>query len=409
MSPETARRRTRRASAPCIEPLSSAPRGARGRAGRRERTISAAKTEPRSTPLEAQHRQCGARMVEFAGWSMPIQYDGLIKEHERVRRAAGLFDVSHMGELFFSGPGALTTLDRLATNDVAALVDGQVLYTPLCNPRGGVRDDVLVYRMDGNRFMMVVNAANMAKILAWSREHLQPQTELQDRSDEVALLALQGPRSPDILRRSRLLGDLGERAATLPYYRFLAGAGEVLAVSRTGYTGEKGYEIYVQASRAPALWEDLLAQGGELGLGPAGLGARDTLRFEVAYCLYGHELEEDISPLEAGLGWTVKLKKPNFIGREALVRQKEQGVPRRLLGLELADRVIARAGFAVRGQGREVGKVTSGTFAPSLGRSLALALVQSDAAEAPLAVVVRGREVGARRVALPFHAPSAQA
>jgi len=348
-------------------------------------------------------------MVEFAGWSMPVQYDGLIKEHERVRTSAGLFDVSHMGELFFAGPGALATLDRLATNDIAGLADGQVLYTPLCNPGGGVRDDVLVYRFDATHFMMVVNAANTSKIRAWAREHLQPGTTLEDRTEAIALLALQGPRSAEILRRSRLLGAVAAGAATLPYYRFLAGEGDVVAVSRTGYSGERGFEIYVAAARAAALWEELLVQGRDLGLGPAGLGARDTLRFEVAYCLYGNELGEDISPLEAGLGWTVKMKKPDFIGKSALAQQKADGVPRQLLGLEVEERVIARSGFEVRSAGAAVGRVTSGTFAPTLGRSLALALVQSTAVASPLAVVVRGREVPARRVPLPFHKPSANA
>ncbi len=348
-------------------------------------------------------------MVDFSGWSMPVQYDGLIKEHERVRSAAGLFDVSHMGELFFSGPGALGTLDNLATNDVGALADGQVLYTPLCNDAGGVRDDVLVYRMDAARFMMVTNAANTAKILDWSRQHSQPGTELEDGSDDVALLALQGPRSADILRRSRVLATLSERLGALSYYHFVPGAGDVLCVSRTGYTGEAGYEIYLRPRLAADLWDDLCAEGGALGLGPAGLGARDTLRFEVGFCLYGNELAEDKSPLEAGLAWTVKMSKARFIGREALALERQQGVPRLLIGLEMEERVIARHGFEVRAGGRAVGVVTSGTFAPTLGRSLALALVQRAAAGALLHVFVRGREVPARRVPLPFRASQANA
>ena len=348
--------------------------------------------------------QLGARLVDFAGWSMPLQYDGLIKEHERVRSAAGLFDVSHMGELFFHGPGALATLDHLATNDVGALVDGQVLYTPLCNDLGGVRDDVLVYRMDAAHFMMVTNAANTAKILAWSRQHLQPGTQLEDGSDDVALLALQGPRSSEVLRRSQLLAPFAQRAGGLAYYHFVPGAEDVLCVSRTGYTGEAGYEIYVRPRLAGDLWDDLCTQGRDLGLGPAGLGARDTLRFEVGFCLYGNELTEDGSPLESGLSWTVKMHKPSFIGREALALQRQQGVPRLLIGFEMEDRVIARHGFEVTADGHAAGMVTSGTFAPTLGRSLGLALVQRADAAARLHVVVRGREVPARRVALPFRA-----
>jgi aminomethyltransferase len=356
------------------------------------------------TPLHAQHVQLGARMVEFAGWSMPLQYDGVLKEHERVRTAAGLFDVSHMGELFFSGPGAAATLDRLAANDVAALTPGQALYTPFCNEEGGVRDDVLVYRLEATRFMVVVNAANNSKMREWSQSHLQPGTELADRSDEVALLALQGPRSADILAGSLLLGDLASEVRGLGYYRFVPGDGRaVLLLARTGYTGELGYEIYVPASRGPRLWEELLELGRPLGAGPAGLGARDTLRFEAGYCLYGHELDETTTPLEAGLGWTVKFDKPCFIGKAALERQKLEGPPRRLVGLELQERVIARAGCEVRAGEREVGRVTSGTFAPTLGRSLAMALVRRQALGEALSVRVRGRDVPARRADLPFH------
>ncbi len=372
----------------------------------REHVISSPHSEPKRTALHAQHRQLGARMVDFAGWTMPLQYDGLIKEHQRVRDSAGLFDVSHMGELFFNGPGAAATLDRLATNDVAGLDNGQVLYTPFCNPQGGVRDDVLVYRLAATRFMVVVNAANTAKILAWSRQHLQAETEIEDRTEELSLLALQGPQCAAILSRSRALGRAAASLEALPYYRFVPGEGDVLLVSRTGYTGERGFEIYVRAAAAVAVWQEILALGGER-VGPAGLGARDTLRFEVGYCLYGHELDEDVSPLEAGLGWTVKWKKPNFLGKEALLAQRQAGPPRKLIGLEPEGRVIARSGCAVRSAGRVVGKVTSGTFAPSLERSLALALVQQDAVELPLELVIREREVPAHRVELPFFAATA--
>jgi len=382
-----------RESKPCAHPTSAA----------RESAISGPISDPRPTPLHAQHRSLRARLVDFAGWSMPVQYDGLIKEHERVRRAAGLFDVSHMGELVFRGSGALATLNHLATNDVAQLEDGQVLYTPLCNADGGVRDDVLVYRLTAEEFMLVVNAANTEKIRAWCEEHLQPRTSMEDHTEEWALLALQGPQSAAILGRSKLLGMLASQIEALGYYRFLRGDGDVHFVSRTGYTGERGYEIYLQARRAADLWEELFRLGADFGLGPAGLGARDTLRFEAAYCLYGNELAEDISPLEAGLAWTVKWKKGDFIGRQALLHQKENGIPRRLVGLEVQDRVIARTGFEVRREAECVGKVTSGTFSPTLGKSLALALVDSEVVEQPLQLVVRGREVPVRRLPLPFY------
>ncbi|MFQ5599535.1 MAG: glycine cleavage system aminomethyltransferase GcvT, partial [Candidatus Krumholzibacteriia bacterium] len=300
-------------------------------------------------------------------------------EHSSVRRAVGMFDVSHMGELFFSGPGALETLDNLATNDVARMVDGQAIYTAFCNEQGGVRDDALIYRFDGAHFMMVVNAANTKKIVEWSQEHLQPGTEFENRSDRLALLALQGPRSLEILERAALLGHLSSELRELPYYRFLPGGQDLLLVSRTGYTGELGFEIYLAWQRAGDLWEELLHRGRSCGLGPAGLGARDTLRFEAGFRLYGHELGEDVTPLESGIGWAVKLRKPRFIGREALVRQKAAGVPRKLIGLEVRERAIARQGFEVRAGGRAVGRVTSGTYAPTLRRRV----VWSGVAAAP--------------------------
>jgi aminomethyltransferase len=369
-------------------------------------------SELRRTPLHERHVALGAKMVEFAGWHMPVQYDGLVQEHRRVRSAAGVFDVSHMGELYFEGSGALATLDDLATNDVTALGDGQVLYTALCNEAGGVRDDALVYRITDQKFMMVVNASNTAKIDDWCRQHLRADTKMKNVSDAVALLAVQGPRSLEVVAGSRLLGDLPRRLADLPYYHFVSGEvdGEPVSISRTGYTGEVGFEVFVPPHRAGNLWDELLARGGALGLGPAGLGARDTLRFEVCFSLYGHELLEDVSPLEAGIGWTVKLKKPSFIGKAALERQKAQGLPRRLVGFEVAseERAIARQGYEVRARGRRVGAVTSGTWAPTLEKSLALALVDAGAANEPLHVVVRGREIPVQTLPLPFHKPVAR-
>lgn len=362
------------------------------------------------TPLYDRHVALGAKLVDFAGWAMPVTYDGLVAEHVRVRRQAGLFDVSHMGELCFEGPGALPTLEHLCTNEIATLADGHVLYTPLCNEAGGVRDDVLVYRLAATRFLMVVNASNTPKIAAWAASRLEPETTLEDLSATTALLAVQGPRSLEVLESCRTLGDLAPRLRALDYYAFARGdvGGRPGLVSRTGYTGERGYEVFVDPDRAGDVWDEILACGRDRGLGPAGLGARDTLRFEVCFCLYGNELAEDVSPLEAGIGWTVKLRKPHFIGRAALERQKRDGLRRRLVGFEVQDRVIARHGFEVRSDGRRVGVVTSGTFAPTLGRSLGLALVESAAAAGPLAVVVRDREVPVRLVPIPFHAPVAR-
>jgi aminomethyltransferase len=341
---------------------------------------------------------------------MPVQYDGLIQEHTRVRDQAGLFDVSHMGELFFEGPGALATLDNLATNDVAALQDGQALYTALCNASGGVRDDALVYRLDATRFMLVVNASNTPKIAGWARQQLLPGTTLQDRSTDVALLALQGPRSLERLEGSKLLAPIAARLRDLKYYWFVTGEldGEPMIVSRTGYTGELGFEIFLAPGRAGDLWDELLEPGRGAPVGPAGLGARDTLRFEVCFCLYGNELSEEVSPLESGIGWTVKLKKSRFIGKEALERLKTAGLRQKLVGFEIPahERAIARHGFEVRSAGRAAGLVTSGTYAPTLQRSLGMALVETAAAGGPLAVRVRNRDVPVQIVPMPFYKPA---
>jgi aminomethyltransferase len=363
------------------------------------------------TPLYERHVALGAKIVDFAGWAMPVTYDGLIAEHQRVRSRAGLFDVSHMGELYFEGAGATATLDHLATNDVAGLHDGKVLYTALCNQDGGVRDDALIYRLSATRYMMVVNASNTDKIAAWSRDHLQAGTTMQDVSAQTALLALQGPESTKILSQSKTIGALAGKLGALDYYEFAFGDvnGVPMVVSRTGYTGERGYEVYLPPERAGDLWDELMTLGGAHGLGPAGLGARDTLRFEVGFCLYGNELEEDISPLEAGIGWTVKLRKPKFLGKAALERQKSNGLPRSLVGFEVQERAIARHGFEVVSGGREVGRVTSGTWSPSLERSLGLALVQTAAAAAPLAVRIRGRDVPVQVVPIPFRKPLSRA
>jgi aminomethyltransferase len=364
------------------------------------------------TPLYERHVALGAKIVEFAGWAMPVQYDGLVAEHQRVRQQAGLFDVSHMGELFLEGPGALATLDNLSTNDVAALQDGQALYTALCNEAGGVRDDALVYRIDATHFMLVVNASNTAKIAGWTRLHLERGTTLLDQSRQVALLALQGPRSLEVLEACKRLGPLARRLRELQYYWFVRGnldgsAGvEPAIVSRTGYTGELGFEIFLDNAGAGDLWDEILERGRGLGIGPAGLGARDTLRFEVSFCLYGNELSEEVSPLESGIGWTVKLKKARFVGKPALERLKAAGLPRKLVGFEVQDRAIARHGFEVVAAGRTVGSVTSGTWSPTLQRSLGMSLVETAAATGPLAVRIRGRDIPVQVVQMPFHKPA---
>jgi aminomethyltransferase len=355
------------------------------------------------TPLYAAHLAAGARMVPFAGWEMPVQYrGGIIEEHRAVRTHAGVFDVSHMGEVELLGPGALALVQRLVTNDVERLAPAQALYSPMCTPEGGIIDDLLVYRM-GDRLMLVVNAANTAEDLAWIRAHAGADVRVVDRTMETALLALQGPRAQDILARLTPVA-LG----ALRYYWFREGievAGRKALVSRTGYTGEDGFEIFCDARDAVHLWDALLEAGRPSGLRPAGLGARDTLRLEAGYLLHGSDIDKTTTPLEAGLGWTVKFGKGEFIGREALEAQRDEGITRRLIGFALHEKAIARHGFPIRRDGAQIGQVTSGSFGPTVEKSIGLGYVPPQDAEPgrPLAVEIRGRAVGGAVTRLPFY------
>jgi aminomethyltransferase len=357
------------------------------------------------TPLNQIHRDLGARMVDFGGWDMPVQYAGVIEEHLAVRQSAGLFDVSHMGEIEVTGANALLYIQWLTVNDAARLVDGQVQYSAFCYPEGGVVDDVTLYRFSDTRFMFCVNAANIDKDFAWMQQVLVdsslPDVTLVNRSGEFAQIALQGPKAEKILA---CLTDLP--LADLAYYHFCEGevGGLAMIVSRTGYTGEDGFELYLPAAGAGAIWQKLMTTGQPHGLQPIGLGARDTLRLEKGYALYGHELSREISPLEAGLAWITKLDKNNFVGKAALVAQKAAGVPRRRVGLLMLERGIPREGYPVFMGDIEVGVVTSGTMSPSLKVGIALALVAPEAAAADteLEVVVRNRRMRAKVVRPPF-------
>jgi aminomethyltransferase len=355
----------------------------------------------RRTPLYETHRRLGAKLVEFGGWEMPVSYRGIIEEHHAVRNAAGLFDVSHMGEIAVSGRDAAAVCQMLTTNDVRRLTDGQVQYTLLCRPDGGVVDDVTLYRRAAERYFFCVNASNVAKDLAWIREHAGAAT-ITDESDATALLALQGPRAAAILAR---LTDAP--LASLRSFRFVAGtvASCPTLVSRTGYTGEDGFELYVAAGDAEPLWTALLEAGRGDGIEPIGLGARDTLRLEAALPLYGHELDDTTTPLAAGLARFVVVDGDDFFGRAALLREREVGSLRRLVGLEMRAPGIARQGHAVLAAGAVVGRVTSGTHAPTLGRAVALAYVDAVHAVtgAPLAVDIRGRAIAAAVVPTPFY------
>jgi len=337
-------------------------------------------------------------MVDFAGWEMPVQYAGVIEEHRAVRTAAGLFDVSHMGEVRVRGAGAEAFLQRLTPNDVSKLVPGRAHYSGLLTESGTYVDDLLIYRLGPEDFLVVVNASNAQRDFEWIASRAEGHATVTNESDRYALLALQGPKALEILAAFS-----SEAIGGLKYYGFAEGrvAGVHALISRTGYTGEDGFELYLAPEDAPAVWRRLV----EAGASPAGLGARDTLRLEAAMALYGHEIDETTTPFEAGLGWVVKLDKGDFLGRDALASQKAQGIPRKLVGFEVQGRGIARQGHGVVSDGGAVGAVTSGTWSPTFEKALGMAYVPPELA-APgtaLKLEVRGKELPAAVVELPFY------
>jgi len=340
-------------------------------------------------------------MVPFAGHEMPIQYEGILTEHRTVRSGVGVFDVSHMGEIRLQGPGAAAYANRLVTNEAGNLPGGKVVYTPMCLETGGIIDDLLVYASGPDR-LLVVNAANFEKDIAWIRRHAPADVTVVDENAQTAQLAVQGPRAEGVV--ARLYGD---RARALGFYEaFEEGAGDDWTlVSRTGYTGEDGFEIYVRAPRALDLWDRVFEAGKSEGIRPIGLGARDTLRLEMGYCLYGNDIDETTNPLEAGLGWTVRWEKQDFIGLDALRRVKEAGVNRRLLGLILEEDRIARAGCEVRLEEKPIGRVTSGSMGISVGRPVAMAYLAGDAAKpgARVEVMTRGTSTPAAVASRPIY------
>lgn len=357
------------------------------------------------TPLFQEHINAGGQMVDFGGWAMPLKYSGILEEVEAVRSRAGLFDVSHMGEITVAGPQALSWLDTILTNDIRKLADNQVMYAFMCYPHGGVVDDLLVYRHGLQKFLLVVNAANTQKDWDWLTQHKVPGVVLENISPDMGQLAVQGPLAEEILQKLTpyKLEDIG-------FFRFASPveiAGIPALVSRTGYTGEDGFEIYCPAADSVRLWQEIMREGKPLGLLPCGLGARDTLRFEAGLPLYGHEISQEITPLEARLGLFVKLKKEaDFIGKAALAALKEKGLSRQLAGLTLVDKGVPRAGYPVyNGEGKEVGYVTSGSFSPTLNASAANALVAADCAREGtyLWIGVRQRRLQARVTKLPFY------
>ena len=358
----------------------------------------------RTTPLHARHRASGARMVPYAGWDMPVEYSGITNEHLAVRTRAGLFDVSHMGEIEIAGKGALEAVQRISSNDASALKVGQAQYAGLLTPDGTFIDDMLVYRMATSHFMLVVNAGNTAKDYAWISEQVKMAGDaaVVDSSSRYALISIQGPAAREVLQP--LTGvDLGD----IRYYWFAYGevAAARVTISRTGYTGEDGFEIFVPPNMADRVWLALLESGRGADVIPCGLGARDTLRLEAAMRLFGNDIDETTTPLEAGLGWTIGWKKGDFIGRAHLLEQKERGLTRTLVGFELLERGIARQGYAVTRGGDAVGKVTSGTQTPYLKKAIGMAYVPMELSShgTQIDIDIRGRATKAQVVPLPFY------
>ena len=356
------------------------------------------------TPLYEQHRELRSRLVEFGGWEMPVQYSSILEEHEAVRTRAGLFDVSHMGEFKVEGRDAQAFLQYLVPNDVSRLAIHQALYTQLCLPNGNVIDDLLIYRLAEQHYMLVVNAGNIANDFAWVKGQTSyfQDVVVSDQSETTALIALQGPLAEEILQP---LADFNLKS--IRYYHCMADLvdGVNSIVSRTGYTGEDGFEIYCSPADVVKLWKDILVAGKPRGLLPAGLGARDTLRLEAGYCLYGHELDEQTNPLEARLGWTVKFNSGMFIGRDALLKVKEQGPKRLLVGIELLDRGVPRSGYALYEQDQQIGSLTSGGPGPTVHKNIGMGYVEAAHATTgrQVQVEIRGKRIAAQIVALPFY------
>ena len=360
--------------------------------------------QSRPLPLDQQHRHLGARMVPFAGWQMPIQYRGIRAEHEAVRQRVGLFDVCHMGELRLSGPRALEVTNTLLTNDVRAIADGRAVYSCCCNDEGGVLDDVIAYRRGAQDVLVVCNASNREKMSAHFERAARGRCDFEDMSEATSLLALQGPRAFAVLRAAR--SSIEE--AALRRFAFTSGAvaGVSCTVARTGYTGEDGVEIFCAPADVARLWSSLLEAGSTVGAEPVGLGARDTLRLEACLPLYGNELTEETSPLEAGLSWVVKFDKPEFFGRAALLERTRSGLTRRLVGFEMLGRGTARHGYALLGpDGETIGVCTSGTPSPTLGKSVGLGYVPLTMAQVGnrLLVDCRGKSIEAVIVPTPFY------
>lgn len=358
----------------------------------------------KNTALTEKHIALGAKMVPFAGYNMPVQYEGVNAEHETVREGVGVFDVSHMGEFFLSGPGALDLIQRVTTNDASTLTDGRAQYSCMPNGKGGIVDDLIIYKIKDDHYMIVVNASNIDKDWDWISSHNTAGVDMVNRSDEYSLLAIQGPKAVEAMQSLSSI-DL----SAIKYYHFTIGdfAGfDGVIISATGYTGSGGFEIYVKNDQVNELWDKVFAAGAAYGIKPIGLAARDTLRLEMGYCLYGNDINDTTSPLEAGLGWITKLDKGDFTDRDFLAKQKEEGVKRKLVAFELIDRGIPRHDYPILdAAGNEIGIVTSGTMSPSTKKAIGLGYVPTElsAIGSEIFISVRDKALKAEVVKLPFY------
>jgi aminomethyltransferase len=356
----------------------------------------------KSTSLTRKHIALGAKMVPFAGYNMPVSYSGLNDEHHAVRNSVGVFDVSHMGEFILRGPHALDLIQKVTTNDASVLTDGKAQYSCMPNEKGGIVDDLLVYRIDSETYMLVVNASNIDKDWNWIKSHDTWNVEMKNFSDETSLLAVQGPQAVKTLQKLTKV-DL----AAIPYYSFVKGEFNGLknvVISNTGYTGAGGFELYFANEHAEKMWDDIFNAGAEFGIKPAGLGCRDTLRLEMGFCLYGNDIDDTTSPIEAGLGWITKFTK-DFTNRGEIEKQKQEGVKRKLVGFEMVDRGIPRHDYQIADStGKIIGKVTSGTQSPTLGKAIGMGYVETAFSKAGtnIAVIIRDKPVNAVVTKIPF-------
>lgn len=356
----------------------------------------------KKTSLYEVHKSLGAKLIDFAGYMMPVQYDSIILEHKAVRAGVGVFDVSHMGEIFVSGPKALDFIQHITVNDASKLTDGRVQYSAMCYNDGGIVDDLLVYRISHEEFMLVVNASNKDKDFDWMKQNNPFGAELNDLSDDFTLLAVQGPASAETLRK------ICDDPLTMDYYHFVKTrcAGIEMIISRTGYTGELGYELYFKAdqSAAAGVWNKVFEAGNEFGIKPVGLGARDSLRLEMGFCLYGNDIDQTTNPLEASLGWITKLNKESFIGKDSLLKAKTDGLKRKLVAVSSDEKAFPRHGYDITAGGKKIGVITSGTVSPVLDRPIAMGYVDAEFAAAGTSVnfLIRGKEIPATVVKLPF-------